>query len=82
MSYEESNARRISNMGFRTVMDLGMGLFYTVIGTLVLLYKSFGTFAIPPFLAYLLGGMMVIGGVFRFYKGIKAVLPNKKDINY
>ena len=82
MSYEESKERRISNMGFRTVMDIGMGLFYAVIGTLVLVYKSFGTMAIPPFLSYLLGGMMVVGGVFRFYKGIKAVLPNKKDINY
>ena len=57
-----------------------MGLFYTAIGSLIVLYKSFGTMEIPPFIAYLLGGMMVIGGIFRFYKGIKAVLPKKKDI--
>jgi len=81
MSYEESDARRRSNLGFRTVMDIGMGLFYTAIGTLILLYKSFGTMEIPPFIAYLLGGMMVIGGIFRFYKGMKAVLPKKKNIN-
>ncbi len=69
-------------MGFKTVMDIGMGLFYAVIGTLILVYKSFGNMNIPAFLAYLLGGMMVVGGVLRFIKGIKAVVQDKKDINY
>jgi len=81
MSYEESDARRRSNLGFRTAMDIGMGIFYTGIGALVLIYKAFGTMSIPPFIAYLLGGMMVIGGLFRFHRGIKAILPAKKENN-
>ena len=80
MSYEESNERKRANLGFRTIMDIGMGIFYTAIGSWILLYKSFGTIEIPAFIAYLLGGMMVIGGVFRFYKGIKAAFPGKKDV--
>ncbi len=79
MSYEESDARRKSNQGFRTVMDLGMGLFYVGIGLWLTIYKSFGNMPVPPFIAYLLGGMMVVGGAFRFYKGLKAVLPARKE---
>ena len=79
MSYEESNERRISKSRFRTSMDIGMGLFYIVIGTLVMYAKAFGDMKIPTIIAYILGAMMVIGGVFRFYRGIKEVLPQKKN---
>ncbi len=41
--------------------------------------KAFGTVQIPSFIAYILGAMLVVGGLFRFYRGIKAVLPQKKD---
>jgi hypothetical protein len=81
MSYEENYERRRSRSYFRTSMDIGMGIFYTVIGALIIFYKSFGTMTIPPVIAYLLGGMMVIGGLFRLYRGIKAILPAKKDHN-
>ena len=79
MRYEESDARRKSNMGFRTVMDLGMGLFYIAIGFWLVINKSFGNMPVPPFISYLLGGMMIVGGAFRLYKGIKAVLPAKSN---
>jgi hypothetical protein len=77
MSYEENKERRRSRSYFRTSMDIGMGIFYMMIGALVLYYKSFGRMAIPIAIAYLLGGMMVIGGFFRLYRGIKAILPDK-----
>lgn len=60
-------------------MDIGMGLFYTGIGLWLVIFKAFGNFPLPPFLAWLLGGMMLVGGVLRFIKGIKAVLPEKKS---
>ncbi len=78
MSYEEQSERQKSRRGFRTPLDLGMGVFYVVIGTLVLLFKSFGDIKIPSVIAYILGGMMVIGGCFRFYNGLKDILQNKK----
>ena len=74
MSYEESKERKRSRLGFRTTLDIGMGIFYTVIGALVLIYKAFGDMKIPPVIAYILGGMMVVGGCFRFYRGLKVVL--------
>ncbi len=79
MGYEESTARRRSNQYFRTSMDIGMGIFYTVIGSLIVYTKAFGNMSIPPAVAYILGGMMVIGGLFRFIRGVRAVLPKKKD---
>jgi hypothetical protein len=60
-------------------MDIGMGIFYVAIGIFIVYAKAFGTMAIPPFIAYILGSMMIIGGGFRFYRGIKAFLPQKKN---
>lgn len=79
MSYEENYARKRSQSYFRTSMDIGMGIFYTVIGCLLIYFKSFGNMAVPTIIAYVLGGMMAIGGVFRLYRGIKAVMPAKRD---
>ncbi len=78
MSYEENDQRKRSGRGFRTTLDLGMGLFYVVIGLMVVIFKSFFEFKIPAVLAYVLGVMMIVGGGFRFYKGLKDILPNKK----
>ena len=75
MNIERNRSRR----GFRTTMDIGMGIFYIVIGLVVILYRSFGNLPIPTFIAYILGVMMVIGGAFRFYRGLKDVLPRKKN---
>ncbi len=73
MSYQQ----RRSNRYLRTSMDIGMGVFYIVIGCLVIFMKAFGTMAIPPIIAYILGGMMLIGGGARLYRGIKDILPQK-----
>lgn len=79
MSYrEESRERRKTSV--RTAMDIGMGLFYSAIGGILLYAKSFGNMQIQPvWIAYILGSMLVIGGVARLYRGIKAVLPQKND---
>jgi len=78
MSYEETKERKKSRVYFRTTMDIGMGIFYAIIGSLILCYKSFANVAIPPIFAYILGGMMAIGGLFRLYRGIKALMPEKQ----
>ncbi len=64
---------------FRTSLDIGMGIFYTAIGIILLYRHSFGNMEIPAWIAYILGAMMAIGGAFRFYRGIKVILPKKKD---
>ncbi len=62
----------------RTIMDIGMGVIYTMFGSLILYFKSFANTAIPPLFAYIIGGMMAIGGLFRLYRGIKALMPEKQ----
>ena len=78
MSYEETKERNRSRVYFRTTMDIGMGIFYTIIGSLILCFKSFANIAIPPIFAYIVGGMMAIGGLFRLYRGIMALMPEKQ----
>ena len=78
MSYRDDNIEKRSN-NFRTSMDIGMGIFYTTIGVILLYARSFGNMQIPPVIAYILGCMMTIGGIFRFYRGLKVLLPKKKD---
>ena len=84
MSYQEMKERRASN--FRTGMDIGMGLFYVMVGVVIIYGRGLSTIPmpeflmqIPAFIVYILGAMMVVGGGFRFYRGIKAVLPEKKN---
>jgi predicted phage tail protein len=79
MSYEESSARRKSNQYFRTSMDIGMGIFYAIIGAMLLFTRSFASVSVPAWVAYTLGGMMLVGGLFRFYRGVKTLLPPKRD---
>jgi hypothetical protein len=78
MSFREESIQKRQNH-FRTSMDLGMGMFYTAIGVILLFAKSFGNMEIPPVVAYILGGMLTIGGAFRFYRGLKVMLPKKKE---
>ena len=86
MSYEESNERSRSKSLFRTTMDIGMGIFYIAIGAYLIYAKAFGNIripeiitAIPTIVIYILGAMLLLGGLSRFYRGIKAVLPQKKN---
>lgn len=77
-------SREMRSGSFRRSLDIGMGLFYTVIGSMLVYARSFGNLEdIPRVIAYLLGGMMIVGGIARFYRGIKVFLPKKKnsDIN-
>jgi len=78
-SYRQNTEREKSQSLFRKTMDIGMGLFYTVIGVLVIYMQSFGNFQMPAFVAYILGGMMSVGGIFRFVRGVRSFMPPKND---
>ncbi len=77
MSYGENSAREKSKMQLRIFMDLFMGVFYVFIGGVVFFVQSFGGMTIPPLVAYILGGMMMVGGALRFVRGVKALKPAK-----
>ncbi len=77
--YRQNTEREKSQSLFRKTMDVGMGLFYTVIGVTVIYMQSFGNLPMPAWVAYILGGMMAVGGVFRFIRGVRSFMPPKKE---
>lgn len=54
---------------FQVIQHLGMGTFYLIAGSLVLYVKYFGAMELPAGLAYFLGTMMLLYGVFRIWRG-------------
>ncbi len=63
---------------FQTIMHLGMGCFYLVVGMLVLFVKYFGTMELSSGLAYTLGTLMIIYGLFRVWRGIAALKSGRR----
>jgi hypothetical protein len=56
----------------RSIMDYGMGAFIFFLGIFFLLAPRFGvTFGIDDLFRYLFGGLCIIYGLFRIYRGYK-----------
>jgi uncharacterized membrane protein HdeD (DUF308 family) len=72
MNYEERNKGRGLER-FQATMHLGMGIFYILIGLLIVYVKYFGSMELPTTLAYVLGSLMIIYGIFRLWRGIVAL---------
>ncbi len=82
MNSEERNSSSRSMQQFRASLHIGMGVFYIVAGALVLYVKHFGAMELPSALAYSLGALMLVYGVFRIWRGVMDMrhLP-KRDMN-
>jgi len=79
-SFEDRLEQSKSYKNFRTGLDLGMGAMYTVIGIGVMYAKYFNVVELPDTFSYILGGLMVLYGMFRVYRGLMVVLPKKNKI--
>ena len=69
--YEEKRRKAYANR--RSLMDLGMGIIYAGMGGFFLLYDLFGIrmeFPGKPF-SYIFGGLCLVYGIFRIYRGVK-----------
>lgn len=76
---DESRERRSGS--FRRSMDIGMGLFYTVIGSMLVYARSFGNLEdIPRVIAYLLGRYYDSGRDSAFLPGYKKCSYPKRKI--
>lgn len=64
---------------FRTSLDVGMGVLYIMVGALVLYARYFGTLPLSPTYAYVLGGILVLYGIFRIYRGLAAIFRMRKQ---
>jgi hypothetical protein len=65
--------RRKAYVNRRSLMDFGMGIIYTMMGGFFLLSELFGIymeFPPKPF-SYIFGGLCVVYGVFRIYRGVR-----------
>lgn len=76
MSYEDQNSGMLR---FQPIMHLTMGVFYLVIGCLVIYVKYFGAIELSSGLAYTLGGLMIIYGIFRLWRGFSSLKQRKRQ---
>ena len=76
--YEERNMRNRNYMRFRSTLHIGMGMFYIVVGTLILYVKYFGAMELPTGVAYALGSLMLLYGIFRLWRGLTDMRNNRR----
>jgi len=70
--YEKKKRRQVSNM--RSVADYSMGTLFLLIGLYLLLYRQLGINLLnraPSSTDYLFGGLFVLYGAWRLYRGYK-----------
>jgi hypothetical protein len=70
--YEKNRRRQVSNM--RSIMDYGMGTLFFLLGLYFLLYQQLGFNFLnrnPSSTDYLIGGLFVLYGAWRIYRGYK-----------
>jgi len=76
MNQQENSSRKIQ--GFQSIMHLTMGTFYLIIGGLILYVKAFGTMELSAGFAYALGGLMLVYGVFRLWRGFAGLKQRRR----
>ncbi|HXS38481.1 MAG TPA: DUF308 domain-containing protein [Flavipsychrobacter sp.] len=81
MNYEERNQQSRGYRNFRTSLDLGMGILYIIIGALIIYARYFGTMELTTAFAYVLGGLMVVYGIFRIVRGLSGLRNSRRDIS-
>jgi hypothetical protein len=70
--YEKNRKKQVGNM--RSIMDYTMGIVFFCIGLYFLLYRQLGFNFMnrePSYIDYLIGGVFLIYGIWRFYRGYK-----------
>lgn len=60
-------------------LHIGMGFVYIIFGILILYIKYFGTMQLSAGLAYALGGLMLLYGVFRLWRGFSMMRQTKRE---
>lgn len=59
-------------------LSLVTGLFYIVLGIVVIIYKFFFT-TLEPAIAYALGALLVAYGIFRIYRAISKMKKSRDE---
>jgi len=77
MNLDERMTESKTYKSFRTSLDMAMGTIYVIIGIALFALRHFGTVELSASMAYILGTVMVLYGVFRIYRG--TVVLFRKD---
>jgi hypothetical protein len=70
--YEKNRKKQVGNM--RSIMDYTMGIVFFCIGLYFLLYQQLNLNFLnrePSVLDYFIGGLFLLYGIWRFYRGYK-----------
>jgi uncharacterized membrane protein len=67
-NYEE-RSERPAMIRLRATMHIVMGIFYLIIGGLIMYMRAFGTIELPQTFAYVLSILMFLYGLFRIWRG-------------
>ncbi|SIS36610.1 Short repeat of unknown function [Chryseobacterium joostei] len=59
-------------------LSLVTGLFYIVLGIVVIIYKFFFTI-LEPAIAYALGALLIVYGIFRIYRAVSKIKKSKDE---
>jgi hypothetical protein len=66
---------------FRGSLDFGMGIMYLIFGSVAIFGKYFGAMPLQAGVAYTLGGMMILYGLFRLWRGYVYIREKKAGRN-
>jgi hypothetical protein len=66
----ENSTPRNSYERVQIPLHFGMGSVYIIFGVLVLYVKYFGSMQLSSGIAYALGGLMLLYGTFRIWRGV------------
>lgn len=82
MNYEENNRRSKTYRSFRGSLNIGIGMLYLTIGAVSIYFKKFfGTFQLDLTLTYTLGGLLIVYGLFRMWRGWSDMGIGRSDKN-
>ncbi|MBB6372734.1 DUF308 domain-containing protein [Chryseobacterium shigense] len=59
-------------------LSLVTGLFYIVLGVVVIIYKFFFT-VLEPVIAYAMGAVLILYGIFRIYRAISRIKDSRDE---
>lgn len=81
MASEFDDKKQKAYVNRRAIMDLGMGIIYTGMAVVMLFAKRFGLAAVfsEPF-NYIFGGICLLYGGFRIYRGIRKNYYRQNDV--
>lgn len=79
MDNEESRGGNKGYRNVRSVLHIGMGGIYLLFGGIIIAYQNFGTLGLSPGMSWAIGGLMILYGGFRLYRGFADMRQMRRE---